>query len=146
MQIVLIILSAGLLGLIIYFAVSPKSSRLLKLAAVVALGLIGLSIAICGFFLIRGPSEGNDPLPLPVFQDASPKPVKNNNVIVMLVFLAVLLFILGASIYVSLRDQKKAGKEPKKSPLPPVMGTVNDPIDDRPIFDDDDESFDIEAE
>ena len=143
MQVVLIVFSAGLLGLIIYFAVSPKSSRLLKLTAIIALGLIGLTIGVCGFFLIRGPSQGSDPVPLPVFQESSPKPVKNNNIVVMLIFMGVLLLILGASIFISLRDQKKTRAGAKKMKASPALKVPNDPVDNKPLFDDD-ESFDIE--
>ena len=146
MPVVLIILSVGLLGLIIYFAVSPKSSRLLRLTAIGALALIGLSIGICGFFLIRGPSSNDDTLPLPVFQDASPQPVKNNNIIVMIVFLAVLLLILGASIIISLRDQKKTGTGAVKNTLAPKLATPDIPDNDESLFDDDDESFEIETD
>ena len=147
MQIVLAILSLGLLGLIIYFAVSPKSSRLLKLAALIALGLIGLSIGICGFFLIKGPAPSKELIPLPVFQDASPKPVKNNNTIIALVFLLVLLLVLGGTVYFSLKGQRKKGAEQKKPEVSPAFHEDNTPeeqvIDD---IDDNDESFDIETD
>lgn len=144
----MIILSAGLLGVIVFFAVSPKSSRLVRLVAIVALGLIGLTIGICGFFLIRGPAESKEDIPLPVFQDASPQPVRNNNVIVMLVFFVILMLVLGASILISLRDQKKKAAKEAKAPASPVFSKESSFIDEPvegPAFDDNDESFDIET-
>ena len=77
MQVVLVILSVGLLGLIIYFAVSPKSSRLLRLTALVALVLIGLSLGICGIFLIKGPGETKEFIPL-VLQESQPQAKSSN--------------------------------------------------------------------
>jgi len=162
MQVVLIILSLGLLGLIIYFAVSPKSSRLLRIAALIALGIIGLSIIIAGFFLIRGPVEPEVVIPFPVFEDASPQPVKNTNLIVTIIFLAALLLILGATTYISLKGQKDKPKEQDKKDTSSgdnldlfgpagVSMRNNDPgfadsdeLD--KVLNDDDESFDIDID
>lgn len=147
MQVVLIILSVGLLGLIIYYAFSPKSSRLVRLVAIVALGFIVLTIGICGFFLIRGPAESKEAIPLPVFQDSSPQPVKNSKVTVALVFFAVIMLVLGAIIVISVRDQKKKSAAKKAAPSSQIFDDndkfIDEPVDE-PLLDDTDESFDIE--
>jgi flagellar basal body-associated protein FliL len=143
MLIIGIIFSAGFLGCIIYFAVSPKSSRLLRFISLIALGVIALAIVICGIFLVIGPKEATDVIPLPVFEDASPKPVKNNNLIFVVIFLAILLVVLGGIVYISLKRQKKAASEPVKRQITPVFEENNDM--EQSILDDD-ESFDIESD
>ena len=99
MLIVLGILSVGLLGLIIKFAVSPKSSRQLRMAAIIALVLIVLSIGVCVIILIRGPSKTPGDFPLPVFQGDA-QPVKKNNLPAILSYVVLLLFIVGLMVYV----------------------------------------------
>ena len=114
MLVVLIIVSAGLLGLIIYFAVSPKSSRLLKLVALAALVLIVLSIGICSVILIRGPGEDPNAMALPIFQDAAPTPAKKGNLPAILIFLLVFVVILGMIVLIAQRDNLKKSKPEKK--------------------------------
>ena len=106
MPIVLIIFSVGLLGVIIYFVVSPKSSRLLRISGIIALGLIGLSLAVCGFFLIKGPGQGDVFVPLPFLHDDTPPPAKKANLPVILTFLLVFLVILGLIVITTLREKQ----------------------------------------
>ena len=116
MQVVLIILSVGLLGVIIYFAVSHKSSRLLRLTALIALGLIGVSLAVCGFFIIRGPGEDEADIILPIFQEAQPQK-QSSNIPATLGFFAVFFLVMGLIVFVSLRRQSKKDKSGKKAPV-----------------------------
>ena len=113
MQIVLTIISVALLAVIIFFAVSPKSSRLLRISALVALGLICVSIAVCGFFLIRGPGESKAVVALPFILDDSPPPTKSNTPAIVL-FIVVFLVILGILAYLSIREQKNKEVVDKK--------------------------------
>jgi len=113
MQVVLIILSAGLLGLIIYFAVSSKSSRHLKLAAFIALGLIVLALAVAGFFLITGPDEGTHYIPFPVSQEAQQPQGESGNIIEVLIFFLLFLLFMGFIIGMALRHQRKGGGKGK---------------------------------
>ena len=117
MLIVGIIFSVLLLAAIVYFAVSPKSSRILRLSAIIALGLICLSIVICGIFIIKGPSEEPGVIPLPVFQDSSPQ-AKRTFPISDVIILTVLLVGLSLVIVKSLRDSKKKPGKPEKSKEP----------------------------
>jgi membrane associated rhomboid family serine protease len=112
MQLVLIILSAGLLGLIVYFAFSPKSSRTLKLSALAALGLIALAVGICSVFLIKGPADNTEEILLPVFQGAAPAEKKDSSPI--FVFLIILSLILGLIIFLAFRDQRLRAAAPGK--------------------------------
>ena len=114
MLIILAILSVGLLGTIIFFAFSTKSSRLLKLAALVALGLIGLSIGICAIFLIIGPSEKSDEFTLPIFSDAPQPPPQHTNIVESIVFFAIFVGIMGLITVLAIRDHRKKGAIPVK--------------------------------
>ena len=144
MQVVLIILSVGLLGVIIYFAVSPKSSRLLKTSALIALGLIALSIGICGIFIIRGPAKSQAAVPLPFIVDNSP-PVKKSNTPMILSFAVVFLFILGLTVYLTVKERKtlaSANKKPAAAPAFQSSVPQDESAEEEQITMDDD-SFDI---
>ena len=118
MLVVLTIFSAGLLGVIIFFAVSSRSSRLLKLSALIALGIIALSLAVCGFILIMGrPSQEAVNIPFPILPD-TPKqaPVKraNANLVEIIVLIVLFLFVLGLLVFSARKEfGKKAGTAKK---------------------------------
>jgi hypothetical protein len=50
-----VMVSLLLLGVIIRFAFSPQTDKLVKRAAIIALGAIGLAIAVCMIMMITGP-------------------------------------------------------------------------------------------
>ena len=116
MQVVLIILSVVLLGTIIRFALSPQSSRLLKLSALVALGLIGLALIICGFIIIRGPDKEEVMVPFAVLQEAAPPQAKGGNAPAILGFFVVFLVLLGLIIFAAQRGNLKKERKPVTSP------------------------------
>ena len=149
MTVVLAILSLGLLGLIIFFAFSPKSSRLLKWAAIIALVLIGLSIVVCGIFLILGPGQGTNDIAIPDFQDVSPKPASNGGIVGALISLVVLLAALVVVISLAMRNEQRT----KSKSLPVQKAEKPKLFEDDDTFKnefengkekDDDESFDID--
>ena len=107
MQIVLAIFSLGFLGTIIYFAVSQKSSRFLKLAAFIALGLIAVSVAVAGFFILMGPGEPEVFIPIPALQNQPAQAPQDNNIMGSVIFFLIFVIILGVIIYAHHRDQKK---------------------------------------
>jgi multisubunit Na+/H+ antiporter MnhB subunit len=147
MVIVLIILSVGLLGMIIYFAISPKSSRLLRLSALIALGVIGISILVCGILIIRGPKKEMDSIPLHVFQETASKAQPRN--IWDIIILAVFLIIVSLVIVKAIVDQRKPGKTAKKAEKSSPVFQENDELDlniESNDEDDDEESFDISSE
>jgi len=125
MQVVLIILSVGLLGVIIYFAVSPKSSRPLKLAAIIALALIGLSLGVCGIVLIRGPGQSKTAITLPFLLEDTPQPpAKKTNLAVTLTFLVSFFFIVGLVLMTTMkekRDKAMPQKKPREKPIDPQV-------------------------
>ena len=146
MLVVLGILSLGLLGLVIYYAFSPRSSRLLKLSALIALGAICLTLGICAIILIRGSGGDADGIPFPVFSDTV-QPAKGANRFIDIIFLAALVIILSLIIFISIRHKKQLGRpDLAKSPSSPIFQDhpdLNEKQDDGPMITDD-ESFDIE--
>ena len=120
MVVVLAILSVGLLGMIIFFAVSPKSSRLLRMSAIIALGVIGLSLLVSGFFIVKGPSEEPVLIPLPVLTDA-PAPAKARFRVTDIVILLALLGVIGLVMAKAMRDQKKTERQTVKPAKPQVF-------------------------
>jgi len=115
MQVVLGIISIVLLGVIIYFLVSPKSSHLLRMSAIIALALIGLAIGVCGVFLIRGPAKVETEIPLPFLTDAEPKQQNKSNVGVIIGYFVAFAIIFGLVAYSS-RKEKEKKQEPVKKP------------------------------
>ena len=115
MQVVLGIISFVLLGVIIYFLVSPKSSRLLRMSAIIALSLIGLAIGVCGVFLLRGPAKVETEIPLPFLTDAEPKPQNKSNVGVIIGYFVIFAIVASLVIYSS-RKEKEKKQEPVKKP------------------------------
>ena len=120
MLVVMGILSVGLLGLIIYFAVSSRSSKLLKRSALIALGVIVLAVAVCGIFILVGPSEKEAEVVLPVFLDSSPQ-VKNHNIVALLVFLATILIIVALIVFIPMRERRKKERMEEKFGKAPVF-------------------------
>ena len=101
----MVIVSIGLLGTIIYFLVSPKSSRLLRISAIIALALIGLTLGVCGIILIKGPSQSQETIPLPFLIDGIDQPAKKTNVALIVTFLAAFSIITGLVIYSYRKEQ-----------------------------------------
>ena len=127
MLVVLIILSVGLLGVIIYFAISSKSSKPLRLAAVLALALICLSLGVSCFFLIRGPVEDPSAIPIAVLLEGT-KPAKKESNIMNIVSMALVLVFLGLVITKAMRDQAKIDKLAVKTVQPKAF-PKNDDLD-----------------
>jgi flagellar basal body-associated protein FliL len=136
MLIILGILAAVALGGIIYLYVSPKSTKIQKMAALGALGLSGLVILICGILLVLGGGvgEGNDPYAFPTTVVETPKPSSNARVSELIVFLVVLLLVFGFVVFLAIRDQKKKSQN--------KIQTKNTSADKAKKDDDSDFSFD----
>jgi amino acid transporter len=143
MQAVLVIISLALLGVIIFFVVSPKSSRLLRLSAIIALALIGLAIGVCGVFLIRGPAEVETAIPLPFLIDAEPKPKTKTNVGVVIGYFAAFVIIFALVAYSSKKEKQRKYEPVKKAARNDAFQSVDENKLDLEQETDYDESFDI---
>ena len=96
-----------LLGVIVFFAISSKSSRILKLAAIIALGLICLAVFICGIILIIGPKE-TEPVFYNPYTPGTQSQQGGSGVRIMdIIILAIIFIALGLVIAKAAKDQKK---------------------------------------
>jgi len=143
MQVVLGIISVVLLGVIIYFLVSPKSSHLLRLSAIIALVLIGLAVGVCGVFLLKGPAKVETTIPLPFLTDAEPKPKSKTNIGVVIGYFVVFAIIFGLVAYSSKKEKTRKYKPEKKETKSQDFQVVDDNALDIGQELNDDESFDI---
>jgi hypothetical protein len=126
MQVVLIILSVILLGFIIYYAVSSKSSRIVKLSALIALGLIGLSLGVASIVLVVNSSNHDDEEPrLPVFLNPTAETPKKSNTVEIIIFLVFLAAIIGLIAVVTSRDRKIRQQEAKKAGPSRIFGDAD---------------------
>jgi multisubunit Na+/H+ antiporter MnhF subunit len=102
------IVSLALLAVIIRFALSPRTDRLVKRAALIALAAIGLAIVVCLALVIAGPRAEEEeevfaglPLAEPVAAAGNP------NRMYLLVLGIIMLLFVGLVIVLSLREEKK---------------------------------------
>jgi multisubunit Na+/H+ antiporter MnhB subunit len=108
-----VIASLILLGVIIRFALSPRTDRLVKRAALIALGAIGLAILACMIMVIAGPEAVVEeevfaglPLAEPVATGISPYRIY------LLVLGSAMLALIGLIIFLALREKAKtAGRK-----------------------------------
>ena len=131
MIIVLVIISLGLLSLIIYYAFSPKSSRILKLSALIALGAIFISLLVCGIALLIGPEGDPGVVPLPPLP-GTPPPAQQESRVMDIIILGVFLLVLGLIIAKAVRDQQKLALKQRKAAKP------------RPVFQETHELYELE--
>jgi hypothetical protein len=143
MQVVLAIISMALLGVIIYFVVSPKSSRLLRMSAIGALALIGLAVGVCGVFLLRGPAKVETGIPLPFLLDAEPKQENKINVGLIIGYFAAFAVIFGLVAYSSKKEKQRKDEPVKKPAKKEAFKSADENELDLGQVTGDDESFDI---
>jgi ABC-type lipoprotein release transport system permease subunit len=117
MQVVLIILSVGLLGVIIFFAVSPKSSRIVRLAAIAAMVLIGISLGIASIIIVLKIRDKARQDSLPIFVDPQrAPPTSRADFVEIIVFLSILVVVIGLIVFMSHIDRKRRLLEEAKKP------------------------------
>ena len=122
MQVVLIILSLVLLGVIINYAVSSKSSRFLRLAALIALGLIALSLGVASIFLaLNGSDHETEESQLPIFLNAPTETSDKGNLVEIVIFLVILFAIIVLIVVIASMDNKRRQAEAKKAGASPAF-------------------------
>jgi hypothetical protein len=110
MIIVGVLVSLALLGVIVRFALSPKTEKPVKRAAVIALAVISLAIIVCLIMIVSGPGVVEEE---PVFSGlplAEPVQVADPNTIYILIFGIIMLLFLGLIIFFAIKDKKKGLK------------------------------------
>ncbi|GHV81196.1 hypothetical protein AGMMS49944_29870 [Spirochaetia bacterium] len=106
MIVVGILVSLVLLVVIIRFALSKQTDKLVKRAAVIALAVISVAIVICVIMIVSGPKAVEEE---PVFAGFSPveaAPVTNPASVYALIFGVILVLFVGFIIYLAMRDKK----------------------------------------
>jgi threonine/homoserine/homoserine lactone efflux protein len=99
------------LGAIVFFAVSKKTEPGLRLAAIIALGLIVLAVIVCLILIFAGSSS------IPVesepgdFLDTSPAQKDGGLPWVIIIFTIILLGFLGFVIYLALKERNLQRKK-----------------------------------
>jgi hypothetical protein len=107
MLFVIIPLSVVLLGVIVYFALSPRSSQIIRLSAQGALGAIMLSVVICVIIVFAGRGRTKEEPVMPDFLVTElPQPAAEGNFTVLFVAAVFLLAFLGTVIFLSLRGRR----------------------------------------
>ena len=125
MQVVLIIISVVLLGVIINYAFSRKSSRILRLAALGALGLIALSLGIASIIIATsGSNDDTEEDHLPIFLDLPQEAPQKSNFVEIITFLVFLTVIIALIIVIAYKDRKMKQAEAKKPGASPMFSNV----------------------
>ena len=101
------VVSLALLAVIIRLALSPRTERPVKRAALIALGAIGLAIVVCLAMAITGPGSTEEEAAFVGLPLAEPVTVVNSGKIYMLIFGVIMLLFVGLVIFLSLREEKK---------------------------------------
>jgi preprotein translocase subunit YajC len=106
--VILGIIGAALLVMMFYFFLSRKSSKGLKLLALGALIVSGITMAVCGFFIAFGARavEEEEILEQAILNEPA-APEKTGGIVNFVIFLAVLVIFFGVIIFLGIRDQRK---------------------------------------
>ncbi|MDR3192934.1 MAG: hypothetical protein LBT87_07705 [Treponema sp.] len=108
MLFVIIPIALGFLGVIVYFALSKESSRIVRLAALIALGAVILSVLVCGIIVLLSLGDGGGEAVMPDFLAVEePEPPTKTNTFVLVIVMLFLLAFLGMVVFLSLKEQRK---------------------------------------
>ncbi|MDR2177897.1 MAG: hypothetical protein LBP20_07665 [Treponema sp.] len=108
MLFVIIPFSVVLLGVIVYFALSPRSSKGLRLAALAALGAIMLAIVICAVIVFTNQGTVEEGPVMPDFYTASaPQSAPKGNSLILLLLAVFLLVFLGVVVFLAMKERQR---------------------------------------
>jgi hypothetical protein len=107
---ILIPLGFVMLAAVIYLAVSKKSTFKIRIAALIALAVMLLSVMVSIFVIFFGVGAAKPEGPLLPFVDPSPEPVKTgNNFLVLVGFILFMIALFVVVFVMSIREQRKSG-------------------------------------
>ena len=86
------------------------------MAAFIALGLIGLALGVCAIFLVVGPAEETDAIPLPAFADVPQEQPERSNAAEAIVFFSIFLIVMAVLVVLAIRDHRRRGELLNKKP------------------------------
>ncbi|GHV91225.1 hypothetical protein AGMMS50268_17280 [Spirochaetia bacterium] len=98
------------LGFIIYLALSKKSSPLIRLAALIAIGVIILAVIVCLIIIFAGfePAAKTGVPADFVFEEPA---VPANNLFPIIILAVFILVLLGTVVFLALREQRRVKQE-----------------------------------
>jgi amino acid transporter len=102
--------------LIVHFAVSKKSSLIIRWAAIMALLIIGISVALCLFIIFGEPAAVVVKGPtLNIMPEEEVTPVKEGDPLPLLLFVLLILVFIAFVVYHALREQYRKKPPDKKN-------------------------------
>jgi len=110
-----VLLGIGIISAMIYLALSKKSNFTTRLASLIALGLMFLTIVICLFMIF---TDNRVPVDESVLIVGAPVEVVkkgNDNTMVLLLLIIILLGIFSLLIFLSMKENKKHSKDTTNS-------------------------------
>ena len=112
------LVSIALLGVIIRFALSSRTDRLVKRAAIIAMAAIGLAIVACLVMAFAGFKDVEEEDVFAGLPLAEPVAAVNPNKVYMLLVGIILLLFVGLVIFLSLRVESKHRSAQRKVKRP----------------------------
>jgi hypothetical protein len=107
-----VIVSILFLGMLIRLVLSPGTDRLLKRAALIALGVIGLAIIACLIVVVAGFKGPETEEVFVGFPLDEPAPAANSGRAYTLVAGSIMLALIGLIVFLALREKAKtAGRK-----------------------------------
>ncbi|MDR2393788.1 MAG: hypothetical protein LBD93_06510 [Treponema sp.] len=103
----LILISLCLFILIVYFALSKRSSPLIKRTAVIALILIGIAVAVSVYLIYSEPVATLSTKPPSTIPPENPVPVRVVKTTPVLIVTVLFFLFIAWIVYISLRDQRR---------------------------------------
>ena len=111
-MVILIFLGLITLSAVIYLAVSKRSSFTIRIAALVALGVMILSVivSLCVIFLGLGAPKPEGPL-LPFLEQSPEPPAAKGNIMALAGFILFLIALFVVVFALSIREQRRRGED-----------------------------------
>lgn len=103
-----------LLGVIIRFALSKQTDKLVKRAAIIALAVIGLALIVCVIAIVAGPKTVEEESVFTGFSLEEPVQVTNPATVYALIFGVIMALFVGLIIFLAVREKK--GGQAKRKP------------------------------
>jgi heme/copper-type cytochrome/quinol oxidase subunit 4 len=100
-----------ILALIIYFGLSKKSAPLVRLAALIAIGVIILTGLVCLIIILNSLEPGVKAGPPAGFLAGAPAIPVQDNLVIFITLVAFIIVLLGMVVFMSLREQRRKKDE-----------------------------------
>jgi Ni/Fe-hydrogenase subunit HybB-like protein len=114
MTVVGIFIGAAIMAGMVYLAISKKSTSGIRIAALVSLGLMVVTVIVClGIFIFLGKAPVDESIVL-ITDTKAPPPKNTGNIIILVIFMAFLIGMFITVTVISLREQKEQKKNAVK--------------------------------